>query len=248
MSNIEIRKADVSLQFCNAKDIGSTYKVEFYVNINLGKRLEDQSVKLTMRNVDSISLKKAIMSNLTNKDSDYMDLVSFDTTKAVFHLKTDKWIKEATKGVDGVKNITTFSIVFKLKEPAPSMIKKDILSKDWENFVSRKFKQWVSDKPKRENTMLNVIFTKEVSSKINQKLTNMFDFSYDPRWNKVEAKLKSIWVVSLMVATTKLSKYNNVSVRPTKEKYFAQAVGKEIDRRSKKDYSDLIDKKYRFKK
>jgi len=235
MNKLEVRKTDVTLQFSNSKDIGSTYKVEYFVHVSPKKNLEDPSKELTMRNVDSTSLKKAIIDNIKKKDEEFMDLVSFDTTKAVFHLKLDKWIKSATTGLKGTKDIKNFSINFKLKEQIPPMIKKDILRTEWDDFLVRKIKQWVSEKKNRESRLLNVIFPKQIVKNINQRLYNMFDWSYDSRWNKVEAKLKSVWTVALVYSTIELTKKDSLSKlrRESKSKMFSVKVKEELNRRRK---------------
>lgn len=250
MNKIEIKKRDVSLQFANSKDIGSTYKVEFFVNLNLGSRLEDPSTKLTMRNVDSVSLKRAILDNVTKTDEEYMDLVSFDTTKAVFHLKTDKWIQDTFKGVRGTKRITTFSISFKLKQQPPNMIKKDLLRSEWDQFVLRKSKQWVTEKKGREQRLLNIIFPKAVVKNINQRLSNMFDWSYDYRWNTLDAKLKSIWIIALLYSTAELTKKDSLRTleRQSKTRLFTSEVKKELSRKKHdKDFKLFTGEKHTFK-
>ena len=251
MNKIEIKKSDVSLQFANSKDIGSTYKVEYYVNINLGKRLEDPSTKLTMRNVDSISLKKAILDNVTKTDEDYMDLVDFDTTGATFHLKTDKWLNDTLKGVKGINRLTTFSITFKLKQQPPNMIKKDILRTEWDKFALRKIKQWITDKKGREKKLLGSIFPKSTLSSIRQRFSNMFDWSYDQRWNSVEAKLKNIWVIALLYTTAELTKKESLKniQRGSRQKFFTSEVKKELSKKTRdKDFKLFTKQKYLTKK
>lgn len=250
MSKLIIEKTNVTLQFANSKDIGKTYKVEYYVQLMPKKNLKDPSVDLTMRNIDASSLKKAIFDNLQKKDEEYMDLVSFDTTKATFHLKLDKWLKNATKSLKGTKDIKNFSINFRLKEDPPPMIKKDILRTEWDKFLVRKFKQWVSEKKNRESRLLNIIFPKSVVSSINQRLYNMFDWSYDSRWNKVEAKLKSVWTVALMYSTIKLTSKDSLSSlrRKSKSNLFSIKVKKNLKRGSNKDFKLLTGRKTTFKK
>lgn len=237
MSKIDIKKSEVDLQFSSSKDTGKTYRVDFLVSLYPKNKDLDPSKKLTMRDVDEASLKKAIFSHFTDNDKKYMDLVSFDTTKATFNLKTDKWIKDATKGLVGVKDIKSFKIKFKLQEAVPSIIKKDILTKDWEDFVSRKIKAWVSENKSREQRLLNIIFPKKVLDGINRRLYDMFDWEYDARLNKVEAKLKSIWVSTLMYSTVQLVK-KETSIRPVNKpspsRFFSIRVRKEVRRKNKK--------------
>lgn len=251
MNKIKINKSDVSLQFLNSKDIGSTYKVEFIVNLNLKQRLDDPSTKLTMRNVDSTSLKNAILDNVTKTDEEYMDLVDFDTTKAVFHLKTNKWIEDCLKSVSGTKNLTTFSIKFKLKKQPPNMIKKDILRSEWDNFVLRKVKQWITDKKGREKRLLNIIFPKEVVSSISQRFSNMFDWDYDYRWNSVEAKLKSVWVIALLYTTAELTKKESLQKiqRQSNQNLFTTEVKKELSKMQRnRDFKNLTKKAFLTKR
>lgn len=234
MNDIEIKKSDVKLKLISSKDIGGTFKVEYSVNI-LKKGLEDPSIKLTMRNVDSSSLKKAIFANLKKQDEEYMDLISFDVTKAIFHLKFDKWLKDAAKGIKGVKDIKSFSIDFKLKELPPPMIKKDSLKTEWDSFLVRKFKKWVSEKKNRESRLLNIIFPNSVVSSVNTRLYNMFDWKYNNRLNKIEATLKSIWVSALLYSTIKLTKIEGAEKfeKETRAKLFSIKVKKEIARKKK---------------
>lgn len=234
MSDIKIKKSDVKLKLTSSKDMGKTFRVECSIDI-LKKDLKDLPEKITMRDVDTSSLKEAIFANLDKKDEEYMDLVKFDLYKATFDLKFDKWLKDATKGISGLKDIKSFSIDFKLKEPPPPIIKKDVLKTEWNDFITRRFKQWVSEKKGRENRLLNIIFPKAVIDSINRRLYNMFDWKYNNRLNKMEANLKNIWVSALLYSTIKLTKKESLKKfeRETRNKLFTIKVKKEIARNKK---------------
>lgn len=236
MSKIKLSKSEVDLQLSSSKDIGKTFKVDFFVNLYPKNKDLDPTKKLTMRDIDEKSFKEALFAHFSPNDKDFVELASFDTTKATFHLKTDKWIKAATKGMVGKKDIKTFIITFKLQEKLPSVLKKDILSKDLEDFVARKIKNWVSESEKREQRLLNIIFPKRVLDKIKRRLYNMFDWEYDIRLNKVEAKLKSIWVSTLMYATIELVRREELrpANKPNPSKFFSIRVRKNLDSKKKR--------------
>lgn len=250
IKKIKLKKSNVSLQFSNSKDIGKTYRVDYFVQVMPNRNMEDPSIEINMRNIVASSLKEAIFSNLKKKDREYMDLISFDTTKATFHLKLDKWIKDATKGLSGVSDMKSFSISFRLKEAVPPMIQRDMIRTEWDGFVVRKIKQWVGEKKNRESRLLNVIFPKSIVNSINQRLHNMFDWSYDSRWNKVEARLKSIWVSALLYSTVELTKKDSLTKlrRDNKNNFFSSQVRRELSRGSEKDFELLNGKKTTFKK
>lgn len=236
VNKISIKKSEVDLQFSSSKDTGSSYRVDFFVS--LYPKSSDHSGRLTMRNVDEKSLKEAIFSHFTERDEKYMELRSFDTTKATFYLKEDKWIKDATKGLTGTKDITNFSISFKLKEPVPSIIKKEAISKCWSDFVSRKIKNWVSEKKGREDRLLNIIFPKKVLDSITRRLYNMFDWDYDFKNNKVIARLKGVWISALMYSTIQLVKKETSRKTPVSRRSFSENVKRETARKKPR-----IDKK-----
>jgi|GEM_PF-5304854 hypothetical protein len=247
-NKLKISKNEVSLQFLRSKDIGSTYKVEYLVNINSKQRMENPSDNLNLRDIDNTSLKKAIFDNITSYDQRYMELNDFDHTKATFHLKTDKWLDEATNRMRGKKKFGSFKMNFKLKQAPPRMIMEDALGEPWSGFVIRKIRQWFMDSKRREGRLLGDIFPKSIQRKIRQRLTNMFEWSYDFRWNQIEAQLESKWVIALLYAVSELTKkdsLNKLQNRTEKYKFSTKVKDnikeKEFDR---KKWKKFIKKKF----
>lgn len=245
---IKLSSSEISLQLLRSKDIGSTYKVEYLVNINSKTGLKDPSHELSLRDIDNISLKKAIMNNIKSYDQRYMELADFDHTKATFHLKVDKWLDDATRGLRSKKKMATFEIIFKLKQEPPRMILEDALRNQWSEFVIRKLKQWAVEKDRREKSLLGDIFPKSMLRSLRRKLTYMFDWSYDVRWNRVEAQLQSKWVIALLYATSKLTKKETLDkLQSSSSKYkFPTKVKKDLKSKdfSKKKWKKLIRKKF----
>lgn len=245
---IKISSNEVSLQFIRSKDIGSTFKVEYFVNLNLKTGLKDPSHELSLRDIDNSSLKKAIMDNIKSYDQRYMELADFDHTKAIFHLKTDKWLDDATRGMRAKKKLGSFKMIFKLKQAPPRMIMSDSLSNIWTEFVVRKLKQWFKDNKRREKKLLGDLFPKSVQRTIRQKLTNMFEWSYDARWNTVEAQLESKWVIALLYATSELTKKESLNkLQSRTEKYkFSTKVKTNLKDRDfdRKKWKKFVKKKF----
>jgi len=226
MKKIKLNKKDVTLIFSSSRDIGNTYKLEFIVNILC---FNEFNKSLTMANIDSISLKKAINNNLSNLDKNYMDLVFFNTKKAVFYLKTDEWLKDALLNVKGVKKLHTYNLVFKLKVKKPDLLFHDPMSNEWEKFIVRKTKAWFN-KPSREKKFLSCMFPKELRNEIKIKLNNMFDWEYDEYNNSIVARLKGIWIMAIIVAVTEVTKKMDINKRKNfnKQNLFSTAVKKEL--------------------
>jgi hypothetical protein len=247
-NKIQISRNEVSLQFLRSKDIGSTYKVEYLVNINTKTRTDDPSENLNMRDIDNRSLKKAILGNIKSYDERYMELNDFDHTKATFHLKTDKWIDDATRGLKPKKKLGSFMLKFKLKQAPPRMIMEDALRGPWSDFVVRKIKQWMREKSRREHRLLNDIFPKSIQRKIRKAVTDMFEWSYDFRWNTVEAKLDNKWIIALLYATSELTKKDSIDKLKSKSQkhLFSTKVKKNIKARDfdKKKWQKLLKKRY----
>jgi hypothetical protein len=217
---IKILPDELTLQLLRSKDIGYTYSVEFLITLSSKKRTNSPFNNLSLKDLDLNSLKFAILSNIKDYDRQYMDLVSFDHSKAIFHLKVNKWIKDTTNQMRQKTKLGSFKMYFKLKQAPPRMIFYDALRFDWNNFMIRKIRQWFIENKRKEKQMLGSIFPRSLLITLRQKITNMFDWSYDPIWNTIEAKLQSKWIIALLYATSELTKKESLSKLQAKSKKY----------------------------
>lgn len=79
----------------------------------------------------------------------------------------------------------------------------------------------------------------------------MFDWEYDHRRNKVEAKLKSIWIIALLYTTSELTKKESLNKiqKQSRQKLFTTKVKSELKRKSNdRDFKLFTKDKYLTKK
>ena len=129
----KVKKGDLNLTPLLSDNLGNkTYLVSFIINSSLEGKLE------------KVSFKKAILDNISTYDKKYMELKSFTRKKAIFHLRTKKFIDDSLRGVRPTTVLTSFSKIYRLKRRWPDMITNDILKNNFVNFVIYHFKNYVN--------------------------------------------------------------------------------------------------------
>jgi len=243
-SKIKLSSKDVGLDFLLAKDTGRFYEVHFALQINPKGHEIDPSVPLTPRNIDMSSLHKAIMNNIRPYDQRYMVISDFDTNKVKFRFNHEKWMKKATSGLTPKTKYSKFDREFKLKVAPPPMILTTHVRKPFEDFIVRKFLDWLESSHK-EAKYFKYLFPNSIRSRIRTKARNMFDWEYDTQWNTVIARLKNIYILALLYATGEITKrLTSRNLQKSQKELFATKVKKNMDKFDRKKWEKFIRRKF----
>lgn len=209
---INITKNDIDLVYISSKDIGKIYKIRYVITIN-PKSAISPGEQITPKNINMNSLKNALEQWLKPRDRKYFLIDNLDTRHVEFIFDHKKWLKDATSGLKGEIQFSKFDRVFKLKKQPPFLILTDDARFQFEEFIIRKFKEWLENSKKEAKYFKN-LFPNNFRSKIRTKLRNMFDWSYDFQWNRITAKLKTFYILALLYAI-------NIGVKAYKNKTLA---------------------------
>lgn len=244
-SKVKLDKKEVNLSYLEAKDTAGEYKLTYIINLNLKGRKIDPKKKLSPATIDMESLRDGIISNIPSYDQKYLSLKKFDDRKAIFSFDHEKWIKDATKGIKPKTYYSKFDREFRLKVQPPKEILKESVSKKFEDFITRKFLQWLDDNKNQEKKWFEYLIPKREQRKMRVRFHNMFDWHYDSQWNKMIAKLKSIYVIALLYATgTAVKKMSSNNISKSKKELFSTKVEKNIDKFDRKKWEDFTRKKF----
>jgi len=138
-SKLKLSSKDVTLKFCLTRPSNRFYDMEYFIIINPGAFSMDPSYSVSPRNIDMVSLRNAIVSQMSASDTKYMILIKFDDRKAVFRFNVDKWIKDTTFGIKPETYLTKFNRKFKLKVPPPQMVMTDFILLPLEKYIIDRF-------------------------------------------------------------------------------------------------------------
>lgn len=244
-SKITLNKNEVSLQFLEAKDSGGTFKLIYIVQINTRGRKLDPQKKLTPASIDMETLREGIIARIPAYDRKYLVLKIFDDRKAIFEFNHEKWLKEATRGIKPKTHFSKFDREFKFKTQPPREIGKDRLSLRFENFITRKFLDWLDESPRKQKSFFEYLIPKKEARQLRIKFRNMFDWHYDSQWNKMVAKLKSIYIVALLYATgAAVKKMSQSNINKSQKELFSTKVEKNIKSFDRKKWEDFTRRKF----
>ena len=243
-AKINLLKKDVYLQFLLANDVGKTLKVVFLININTTQQQRDPSFILKSSMIDKNSFKRSIMANISAFDKRFMTLQSFDTMRAIFTLDTTSYLRAAASTVKPLTRIEAFKREFQLKERVPDMIKMDPMGGVWDNFIVRKFKEYMEES-RKEIAWFKTLIPDVARRKMRMKIRTMFDWTYDYTTNKVIATMKPIYALAVIYAvgamTKRLTKNDFFSIN--RQDVFAKKVTGNIKRFDSIRYDKYVKKK-----
>ncbi len=244
-SKILLAKNEVNINFLESKDTGGTFKLHYIVQINTRGRRIDPSKKLSPATIDMQSLRDGIIARIPRYDQDYLTLVSFDDRKAIFELNHEKWIKDATTGMNPRTHFSKFDREFRFKKQIPREIGKVKVSYRFEKFITRKFLDWLENNPNRQSKYFEYLLPKREAAKLRVKFQNMFDWHYDSQWNMVVARLKSVYVIALLYATgTAVKKLSQNNLNKSQKELFSTKVEKNIQKFDRKKWEDFTRRKF----
>jgi len=243
---IKLNKNEVSLQFLETKDNGGTFKLHYIVQIRPKGRQHDPRKKLSPADLDMESLRDAIVSNISAYDRSYLILKKFDDRKAFFEFNHKKWLKDAMKGIKPRTHFSKFDREFRFKKIPPKEIRKDKITLKFEQFLTRKFLDYLEDMPiSKRGEFFKHIVPKKEQKKIKTKIRNMFDWSYDAQWNRMVAKLKTVYIIALLYATgAAAKKLKQININKSQKELFATKVEKNIKTFDKKKWEDFTKRKF----
>jgi hypothetical protein len=241
-TKIEIRKQDLSLDFLLAREVGKNYKIEYIVNIIPSVRERDPSIPLNPLTVDMGSLKKAIIQNIDYYDRKYLDLVNFDTRKAVFYVN-ETFFKNAFTNINPATSFSSFRRDFRLKTRLPRVIVYDPI-KGFDDFLLKKFFEYM-EKKRKENTWFKHLLPEQLRRKYRSKIRNMFEWDYDPIYNKISARLKTIYILAIIYATGSMLKKirPNDTITYNDKKLFVDKVKSNLNKFDETKYKKYIMKR-----
>lgn len=241
---LKLTKYDVKLTFLYSKDNGVDYTLTYAVQILPKGNKIDPSKPFTVANIDMISLREAILGNIPPSDLKYIILQSFDNIKAIFKFNVDKWMKDATMGIRPMIHISKFDRSFKLKKAPPRVILYEPTRNVFEQFITRKFKDWL-ESSKKEAKFFKYLVPENQRNKIRTKFRNMFDWSYDSQWNKIIATLKPLYIMALLYATGEVIKgLRASSITRSKKELFSTKVEKNLPKFDRKKWETFVKKKF----
>lgn len=244
-SKIILNKNEVSLDFLESKDMGNSFKLIYIIRINTKGRKLDPGKVMSMTTLDLESLKNGIVSNFSVYDKKYLMLKAFDDKRAIFEFNYEKWLKEATNGMVGKTYFSKFDREFKFKILPPKEIKKDLLSIKFEKFITRKFLDSLEKKTKEQKEFFKYLIPPKEQKKIKTSFRNMFDWYYDSQWNKMVAKLKSIYIIALMYATgSAIKKLSQKNITKSQKELFSTKVSNNLISFDKKKWEDFTRKRF----
>lgn len=242
---IKLRKNEVTLNFLETKDSNGIFRINYIVQLRLKGRRLDPQVKISPSVLDMQSLRDAILSNIPPFDRKYMILRKFDDKKAFFDFNHDKWLKDATKGMKGKTHFSKFDREFKFKIQPPKAVSRDRLTIKFEKFITRKFLDWLENKKSKQKVYFKYLIPAREQKKIRTKMINMFDWHYDSQWNRMVAKLKSIYIIALIYATgAMVKKLSRSNISDSQKKLFSDRVKSNIKSFDKRKWEEFTRKKF----
>lgn len=242
---IFITKNDVNLTPMISREAMGFYQMHYIVQINLKPHQADPGFSLRASQIDLVSLRTAILSNIKPYDLRYVILHSFDTRGAIFRFNHDAWLRDATSRMRVTTHFSRFDRSFKFNLKLPRMIMTDFTLATFEPFLQRRFIDWL-ESSRKEAQYFRALIPDNVRRNIRTKLRNMFEWSYDSQWNEVVARLKNIYILALLYATgtmvEKLRASNNIS--RNQRQLFAKDVEKNIPKFDRKKWEDYVKKRF----
>jgi hypothetical protein len=195
IDSIKIAPKNVTLNFIRANDINKEYKITFAVTVMSHEH--DFNSPSVASKIDMNSLKQAIMSNVYERDREYVILESFTFRFATFKFLWRKWFKDSLAGVNPHTHFSKFERVFSLKRQLPRMMIYHF-SPYTGQFMVNRFRELTSEN--KMHNWFDGFIPKEYQQKINIKLSNMFDYQYDNQYNRMVLRLKSIYILGILFA------------------------------------------------
>jgi hypothetical protein len=236
---IRIKKTDVKLDFLLAKEVNGKYKIEYYVSIIPSVRERNPSIPLNIGTINKKDLESAIIYNLDYYDRKYMNLLTFDTKKAIFYL-SEKFFIDAFNSITPTTTFSSFRRDFRLKIRLPRVIVYDPVG-NFNSFLIKKFIEYM-EKKRKEGKWFKYLLPKQLRAKYRKKIRNMFNWNYDPVYNKISATLKTIYILAIIYATgTMLKKIKpSDTITYSNKKLFADKVKGNIKQFDSKKFDKYI--------
>jgi len=241
---ITLNKEDVSLDRLFSKTNGKDFEVHFAVLIN-PRGSNNPAVPLSPSNINLTSLRTSLISNIREPDKKYMILSNFDTRKAVFTFNHKKWLDDATSRLKPKTEISRFRRDFKFNVSPPPMLLTDYVSKPIEEFILKKFIEWLESK-RKEVTYFKYLIPDNFRQNIRSGIRAMFDWEYDKQWNVVSAVLRPEYILALLYATgVAMNEYKRLrdkDIQDSQRRLFSDKVKKNIKQFDRKKWEKFVKK------
>jgi len=195
-ANKIIKPSQVNLRLMYSRPVGKTYRVVQEMILANGNVYDPRPIQ--MRDINRRSLEQAIKQKIGSYDNNYMKLVSYSTNKATFDFDYKKWFNDSLNNIAPSNRLSKFEQRFKLKKQVPKMIQYTV-NMDFDKFLLRKFKEYMETN-RKHRTWFEKFLPREISGKIRNGISKMFDYTYDYQSNTVIAKLKNIYIMGILFA------------------------------------------------
>lgn len=217
-SKIKLNKEEVSLQFVLSRATNQGYKVRFIVQIHPITNELGITTTLRASQIDMLSLHDAILANVLPEDKKYVTLTQFDTLKCEFTINFNTWFDNAMNNVVPRTYLSKFDQEYKLKIQPPKMILFDPMRNMFFDFMVKEFKNYLVKKNK-DKKFLGPLLPKDLQKKLNIKLLNMFDYSYDYMNNRFIVQLKTMYILGTAMLV-------GAGIKEVKKQKFSERVEK----------------------
>jgi len=192
----KIKPSQLNMRLLYNRPVGKTYRVVQEIILANGNVFDPRPIQ--MKNIDRRSFEDQIKKRIGAYDANYMKLVNYSTNKAVFDLDYKKWVNDALRDVRPSNRLSKFEQRFKLKKQLPKMIQYST-SMEFDKFLIRKFKEYMETN-RKNRTWFEKFLPREISGKIRNGISHMFEYTYDKQSNTIIAKLKDIYIMGVLFA------------------------------------------------
>lgn len=237
INSIKLTNSNITLTYLYSKEYNGTYRLVYSIIIFSGKY--DLNDPTLIRKIDNNSLKDAILNSIQPYDKSYMKLVNYSFKIVTFDFMWQKWIKEATNGIQPRTYLSKFAKSISLKKQIPKMISYGYGREYFSDFLEKKFKEYVSNR--RFNLWFSGLIPEQLTKKYSNNLSNMFDFEYDMQTNNILLRLKNIYIFALLFATDQTI---NNSQQPYVKIDFSKKVKDKIIPYDKNKWETFIKRKF----
>jgi len=227
---IKVTSNDISLNFIRCSDLNKEYKIVYSVMVS--SPLNDFNDPRIASKVDQNSLKEAIFGAIYEEDKKYVVLENFSFRLATFKFLWKKWFDDSLVGVTPRTEFSKFERSFTFKKQLPRMVLHNF-SPYSNTFIVNRFREYTSER--KMHNWFDGFIPKDYQNKINIKLSNMFDYSYDYQKNALVLRLMNVYIFGILFA---INAVVNDTQQSRKQPYIRIDFDKKV-----KDKAPQFDKK-----
>lgn len=198
-NSIKVKYSEIKLSFLYSKveDVGFC----IYYLINLSPRINPTRDPGFYSRIDKIAFKKALEENVRPQDRKYMKVDEFDFGKVKIRFDIDNFLKDCN--ITGRTHLSSLDRVFTVNNQIPSCIRIDTMTKfAFEEYFLKEFKKKI--KRDFEAKHFTYLFPLKYLNGFSN-LMDLFNWNYDLQYNKVTARMKTIYILAFLFSVGKIS-------------------------------------------